>query len=403
MKHIKQLETLPSDADARADRPGHEVYHSPLGARLREFRDRSRHWLRGGYLAFRAARQAVGEALEDNRFADMTRRCKLVSDEVFEHRLGAQAPYPVLVTGGGGLNFVRGARMTTMLRPHLTYGYLFGIVVYEDTLLLSYNYHLGGGMRRNPSANRASAILSVRLDDLQRSIARRVPVRYETLVFRTRANFSYLNLRGDTLLASNYLGTAHAWTIERGPQGLRLEDEKVYSINRDLFGIDLYYYPYTHLNCISADERYYYLGAHMHTKNTGIGGRLYRLDPANGSVELARQTKFVSAHDIMMCGGTFYGSDSGRGAFYAGDKLMHRGKGFARGLSVNSDGWVIGMSANAADRRQRQRVSPDNGLVFLDRDGAARWLHLPTHSIYRVYASDRTELTQSDPHALSLS
>tara|TARA_Y100001968_G_C19443354_1_gene763830 strand:+ start:307 stop:1434 length:1128 start_codon:yes stop_codon:yes gene_type:complete len=322
-------------------------------------------------------------------------KCNTISDYV---------PYPILVSSASGLSLIIKNKIFNLLNTNTGF-YVFGIAASEDRIFLSINFHFPIKSNINNLINkRITILLSTKIKNIFDAIKGDLKlINWETHYSNNSKNYSYINYFNDKLYAADYLGTIDVFNQEKKNK-FKLIKNKSYNLLKNKLHYPNYFYPFLHVNCVTINRDYIYCGLHAYSKITKYNSSMYRID-RNNNIYLEKDTNFISAHDLMRINNDFYGCDSDNGKFYKNDKCIFKSnkKSFFRGLSVNKNGYVLGSSIYSKRRSQREIINVNNKILFLNNQGKLIKSITPRlASIYRIFALNVEELSQSSPVTISI-
>ena len=311
--------------------------------------------------------------------------------------INEKAPYPIMFSGASGLNIIKDNKVISLLQPAKNF-YVFGIACTQKRIYISLNFHMK--LRSQLSDllnNRISLILSANIKSLKKSFNEECPISdWRIDLISEKKNLSYLNIIDNKLIISDYLGFCEIYQLQNNGSILKKSLKSICLAKLNSNEIP-FFYPFMHLNSISADHNFLYVGSHQYSKFTNINSKLYKISRQNYDITIARETDFISAHDMLMIKGNFYGCDSHNSRLFKNKKCIYKSKNeFFRGLSVNDKGIVLGSSVYQVDRAERFKLNLSNKIIYLNKNGDyVSTLYPKTSSIYRIYSLDSYEYTQS--------
>jgi len=365
--------------------------------------DKHKMFLRNVSYIGRKIGSTFDDVIDDWRVSKLTSGIGILDNVVRRMTLQQRSPFPMLISGSGGLSVLVGSELVTLLRPRYN-AYLFGLCHKDGFIYVTLLFHLGVARSGAGNTNgRMSAIVRIPDESIQAACRGDSDVvDYCIDVIEPGESFSYINVYNNELFAASYLGHVKKFQFSNSGQVVHGGNGNLI-ISKSIFGDDLFFYPYYHLNSVSINNGYVYVGAHMYTKKTNINSKLYRLGLDGSDPILFRDTKFISAHDMMISQGKFVGCDSGNGAFYVGEDCLCARGGFSRGVSISCNGYFIGYSTYNKTRVRRRRLTEDNGVAIMDTSGdIVDFIKLPLPTIYNIYAINVEEETQSQLDALNI-
>ena len=355
--------------------------------------------------SFKISLKSFEEYSNIYKFEESILKKSYFNNLISSSRLNEISPYPVLVSSSSGLSIIKDNKIFNILNTFNGF-YVFGIICTKKKLIVSVNFHLPVKSRFDLLINkRLTLLIATDIKNINNVINGKLSkIDWEIILEDSKKNYSYLNYFENKLYCADYLGTIDEFDLNENTNSLK----KLSTINllKSINKSPLYFYPFLHLNCISIDQNYIYVGSHAYSRMTKFGSSLYKANKITGEIELERENNFISGHDMMIINNDFYGVDSENQSLFKNDKCIFKSKekSFLRGLSINNNGYVCGSSVFFENRNNRMKKNKNNKILYLNKNGSLICeIKINISSIYNIFALNSLELTQSSPIPLNLS
>ncbi len=372
----------------------------PISRKLKYIIHGKIDYLKSFKYSFKESLYAWQQSRRIYNFDNLINKNKYFDNKVKIKTLKESAPYPVLISNSKGISLIKDNKKFNILNTSPGF-YVFGLIVIKKRILASINFHLPIKSYPNVAiSKRISILVSTDFSNIEKVINGNASiVDWDIIQTDKEKSYSYLNFFQNYIYAADYLGKVDIFKIK---EKNKFNLEKIHSIDltKNYIHYPTYFYPYLHLNCVSADENYFYVGLHAYSKMTSFNSSLYKVEHKTKKISLEKNTNFISGHDMMIVDNNFYGVDSPNGFFYKNNKCIFKTetKSFLRGLSINENGFALGASIFSSKRSDREAINGENKILFINKDGSLNKCISPNLStIYRIFALDTFEYSQSSP------
>ena len=273
----------------------------------------------------------------------------------------------VAISSGAGLFLLRNGMVYKLFN---SMGYIFGLTTIGERLYFLHLFHADGNSRHSAESYRCSEIYSTPIEDLVNvQPGQKLEVRRE--LSQEGVLYSYCNTQKGKLYAIDYLGKLSVFEI--GRDGIvNVSSASHFMVNRHFDGSPLLQYAFTHFNSLSVVAGTIYLGGHGRKAQTGRFSGIYSvsddLDPETLDYQA---TPFVHSHDTIVANRDLYVCDSKNVVLTRnGRKILVRGQGFMRGLSIMENRLLLSLSSYHERRQDRNSEKKnENSLILLEPNG----------------------------------